>query len=194
MADIYEPTDLIDVDNCIPDQSLAAIVRRSMVNANLVHEKGAIIVGTGDTTFYKDKLGNEYNIAKIAAIPPPPGDRYTIISDDSEDTGWKFEPISSLISSGYTIPFLNSAWQTTPVNSYSSGLFYITFLTSSTGFLNNKLLVQIMMKDTILSAGGVYNETGHRIVNGDIEVSDTGNITIFSNIKFDGQIVVTRGG
>ena len=82
----------------IPNGTWANVMRVSMENKNLLAQKGALYVGTGETNDVIDGSGNTQQIAKTAVLNPPKGDGYGLISEvlnEENPIGLKWAPVFS---------------------------------------------------------------------------------------------------
>lgn len=98
MSTVKTAVDLIE-DNAnekgsLPNQQPGPVFRLSMENKNLLHEKGSIYVGTGETNDYSLTANggtSEYKIAETMALEAPSDPNYTLVTDPTSSCGlaWK---------------------------------------------------------------------------------------------------------
>lgn len=185
----------------IPDNQWANVMRCSMENKNLLAKKGALYIGTGDTTELtvpgEGNDGKQQVAITDVLLPGEENEFLSVGPDDTANQKLRYRKLleSDIPDISYTkikdnIPFTKISgfptkvenveatddyWQSSSEEAPGKYRHSIDF---SEG-INKSPIVQLMMQQ-----GSVFT-----IVNSTIEVNGT-NITVYSNIQFKGKILI----
>lgn len=192
-------TPVTDGNNTIPNGLPAAVMRQSMENKNLLQKKGAIYAGTGgqntvDTSGIEG-ASDSVKIAQTNSLNPPDnvntgadtyiltytGDQAVPGTTEASPVGLAWQALSALGIKG-AVGIITSSGGSTDIGTWSGSSAPYTYTISpakhNLGATSN-IFVQLM-----------YGPSPYEIVGATVKVADDGTITINSNIKWSGKVIL----
>lgn len=195
MSQINESSALIEKDpatgeslGSIPDQLWANVMRKSMENKNLLAQKGALYMGTGNTqtvdtlTEGADGEYERQQIAQTEALNPPhpEGDETTILEGyflctSADGLVWRRLKVVVPVTDD------DDFWIVSEAGQDESGAYYKEILFSDIGLIanNGNILVQVMKQ---------VGE-GWTVVQTPVFITNT-SVTVYTDTKFVGKILL----
>lgn len=108
----YNPNNLIDSNNSIPNQTVASVFRNSIEDKNLISEKNSIYIGTGETNTVT--VGEDsYEVSKTEGLSGPTAANQNLMLNSNGDLTWRQTKLSEIEDDGAEIENATNATNVT---------------------------------------------------------------------------------